>query len=47
MKTEKEIEMQIKHIQDFISTEIYRVMQTDEGKAVWLDRLKLLKWVLE
>jgi len=47
MKTEKEIRIAIKHIQDFVNTEVFRNLATEEGKKIWLDRLKVLRWVLE
>ncbi|MFZ5988257.1 MAG: hypothetical protein ACOYWZ_14185 [Bacillota bacterium] len=47
MKTEKEIEEAIKEIQDMINKEVYRGLQSEEGKASWLDRIKTLRWVLE
>ena len=47
MKTEKEIETAIRHLQDFNNTEVFRCLFTDEGKQFMLDRIKVLKWVLE
>ena len=47
MKTEKEIEEAIETIRKFINTEVFRCLCTKEGQEIWLDRIRVLRWVLE
>ena len=47
MKTEKEIRNAIEDIRRFINTEVFRELTTEEGKKIWLDRIRVLKWVIE
>jgi hypothetical protein len=47
MKSEKEINMAIKYMQDFLNTEVCRALWSKEGKEFLLDRINVLRWVLE
>ena len=47
MRTEKEIRKAIEDIRNFINTEVFRGLTTAEGQRTWLDRIRVLRWVLE
>lgn len=47
MRTEKEIRKAIEDIRNFINTEVFRGLTTEEGQRIWLDRIRVLRWVLE
>jgi hypothetical protein len=47
MKTEADIKKAIGDMLIFNNTEVFRGLFTDEGKATMLDRINILRWVLE
>ena len=47
MRDEKEIREAIENIRNFINTAVARGLMTEEGRKTWLDRMRVLRWVLE